>query len=63
MIEYVSLSMIKAEKDATVLLYTPGADPYFEDIVKNTDNVSTLKKVQEFNWTHDQGHQQGQKPS
>jgi len=37
MIEYVSLAMIKAEEDASVLLYASGADPYFEDIVKNTD--------------------------
>jgi hypothetical protein len=39
MAEYVSQAMRKAAKDAAVLLYTPGADPYFEEIVKNADRV------------------------
>ena len=39
MTEYVSQAMREAAKDATVLLYAPGADPYFEDLTRNADRV------------------------
>jgi len=39
MTEYVSQAMREASNDATVLLYAPGADPYFEELVKNADRV------------------------
>ena len=32
MTEYVSQALKEAAKDAAVLLYAPGADPYFEDL-------------------------------
>ncbi len=39
MTEYVSLALREAAKEAAVLLYAPGADPYFEELVKNADRV------------------------
>ncbi len=39
MIEYVSKAMREASNEATVLLYAPGADPYFEELIKNADRV------------------------
>ena len=39
MTEYVSQAMRAASKDAAVLLYALGADPYFEELVKNADRV------------------------
>jgi len=39
MTEYVSLAMREAAKEAAILLYAPGADPYFEELVKNADRV------------------------
>ena len=39
MTEYISQAMREASKDAAVLLYAPGADPYFEELVKNADRV------------------------
>lgn len=39
MTEYVSLALMEASKEAAVLLYAPGADPYFEELVKNADRV------------------------
>jgi DNA polymerase I len=39
MAEYVSQAMKEAAKDATVLLYASGADPYFEDLTRNADRV------------------------
>lgn len=39
MTEYVSQAMREASKDAAVLLYAPGADPYLEELVKNADRV------------------------
>lgn len=37
--EYVSQAMREAAKEATVLLYAPGADPYLVELVKNADCV------------------------
>jgi len=31
--------MRETSKDAAVLLYAPGADTYFEELVKNADRV------------------------
>ncbi len=39
MAEYVSQAMREASKEAVVLLYAQGADPYFEELVKNADRV------------------------
>lgn len=39
MTEYISLALREAAKEAAVLLYAPGADPYFEELVKNADIV------------------------
>jgi hypothetical protein len=39
MVEYVAQAMKEAAKDATVLLYASGADPYFEDLTRNADRV------------------------
>lgn len=39
MTEYVSHAMREASNEAAVLLYAPGADPYFEELVKNADRV------------------------
>ncbi len=39
MTEYVSQAMRECAKEAAVLLYAPGADPYLEELVKNADRV------------------------
>jgi hypothetical protein len=39
MAEVVSKRMMEASKDAAVLLYSPGTDPYFEELVRNADRV------------------------
>ena len=39
MTEYVSQALREAAKEAAVLLYAPGADPYFEELVMNADRV------------------------
>jgi hypothetical protein len=39
MAEVVSERMRDASKDAAVLLYSLGADPYFEELVKNAYRV------------------------
>jgi hypothetical protein len=39
MVEYVSHALSDAGKDAAVLLYSPGADPFLEDLSRNADRV------------------------
>ncbi len=39
MTEYVSKVMRETANEAVVLLYAQGADPYFEELVKNADRV------------------------
>jgi hypothetical protein len=39
MAKYVSQAMREAAKEAAVLLYAPGADPFLEELVKNADRV------------------------
>jgi len=39
MTEYVSLAMREAAKEAAILLYAPGVDPYFEELVRNANRV------------------------
>jgi hypothetical protein len=39
MIEYVSQSMRQAAQESAVLLYSPGADPFLEELVQNADRV------------------------
>jgi hypothetical protein len=39
MTEYVSQVMREASKEASVLLYAAGDDPYFEELVRNADRV------------------------
>jgi DNA polymerase I len=48
MIEYVFQAMRKASKDAAVLLYASGADPFFEEIVKNADRIFYFEEVREL---------------
>lgn len=38
-IEYVSQAMREASEEVAVLLYEPGADPYFEELVNNADRL------------------------
>ncbi len=45
MTEYVSLALREASKEAAILLYAPGADPYLEDLVKNADRVFYFDEV------------------
>lgn len=37
--EYVSLALREAAKEAAVLLYAPGGDLHFEELVKNADRA------------------------
>lgn len=39
MAEYVSKAMREAVKEASVLLYSSGADPFLEELIKNADRV------------------------
>lgn len=39
MTEYVSQAMRETAKEAAVLLYAPGADPYLEELIKNADRA------------------------
>jgi hypothetical protein len=39
MTEYVSHALCDAAKEAAVLLYAQGIDPFFEDLVQNADRV------------------------
>ncbi|VVB64578.1 Uncharacterised protein [uncultured archaeon] len=39
MIDLVSREMSDAAKDAAVLLYAPGTDPFLEDLTRNADRV------------------------
>jgi hypothetical protein len=39
MAEIVSKALMEASKDAAVLLYSQGADPYFEELIRNADMV------------------------
>jgi hypothetical protein len=44
MTEYISAAIRKDSKEAAVLLYAPGTDPYFEELVRNIDRCSTSMK-------------------
>ncbi len=37
--EYISLTMQEVAKEAALLLYAPGADLYFDELIKNADRV------------------------
>ncbi len=39
MTEYISQAMKDAAKEAAVLLYAPGVDPFLEELIKNADRV------------------------
>jgi len=39
MIEYVSQAMRQASHEATVQLYSPGFDPFLENLAKDADRV------------------------
>ena len=45
MAEYISQSMKVGSKDAAVLLYSPGAYPYFEDLAGNADRIFYFEEV------------------
>jgi len=38
-VEYVAKAMREAAQEATVLLYSPGLDPFVEELVRNSDRV------------------------
>ena len=39
MVDYVSQAMKQASHEATVLLFSPGLDPFLEDLAKSADRV------------------------
>ena len=39
MVDYVSKALSDAAKEAAVLLYSPGTDPFLEDLARNADRV------------------------
>jgi hypothetical protein len=39
MVEYVSIALNDAAKEAAVLLYSPGSDPFLEELSRNADRV------------------------
>jgi len=39
MVEYVSKAMREAAQEATVLLYSPGLDPFIEELAQNSDHI------------------------
>jgi hypothetical protein len=39
MVEYISQAMREASHEAAVLLYSPGIDPFLEDLAKLADRV------------------------
>lgn len=43
---YLSKAMREAANDASVLLYAPGIDPFFEDLVKDADRVFYFTEAQ-----------------
>ena len=42
MVEYVSHALSDAGKDASVLLYSPGSDPFLDELSRNADHVFYL---------------------
>jgi hypothetical protein len=47
MVEYISQAMRQASYEATVLLYSPGADPFLEDLAKGADRVFYFEEGKE----------------
>ncbi len=39
MVEYISHALSDAAKEAAVLLYSPGTDPFLKELAKNADRV------------------------
>ena len=39
MVEYVSRAMKEAAQEATMLLYSPGLDPFVEELAQNSDHI------------------------
>jgi hypothetical protein len=39
MVEYVSHALSDVAKESAVLLYSPGSDPFLEDLARNADRV------------------------
>jgi hypothetical protein len=39
MVEYIQQALKQAENEATVMLYSPGIDPFLEDLAKGADRV------------------------
>lgn len=39
MVDYVSHALADAAKEAAVLLYAPGLDPFLEELARNADRV------------------------
>jgi hypothetical protein len=44
MVEYIQQALKQAALEATVLLYSPGIDPFLEDLTKGADRVSYFEK-------------------
>ena len=44
MVGYISQALKQAAHEATVLLYSPGIDPFLEDLAKRADRVSYFEK-------------------
>ncbi|MDD1752082.1 MAG: hypothetical protein LUQ38_03200 [Methanotrichaceae archaeon] len=44
MVEYISQALKQAAQEATVLLYSPGIDPFLEDLAKRADRVFCFEK-------------------
>jgi hypothetical protein len=43
MVEYIQQALRQAAHEATVLLYSPGIDPFLEDLAKGADRVFYLE--------------------
>ena len=43
MIKYVSQTIRQASHEATVLLYSPGIEPFLEDLAKSADRSTSRK--------------------
>jgi hypothetical protein len=48
MVEYIQQALKQAAQETTVLLYSPGIDPFLEDLAKGADRVFYLRKGQEI---------------
>jgi len=45
MVEYIQQALKQAAYEATVLLYSPGIDPFLEDLAKDADRVFYFREI------------------